>query len=258
MAGARTHRPAAKPNSNLRLDQLLVDRGLAESRSRAQALVLAGNVFSGERRLDKAGMQLSPDTPLDVRGKDHPWVSRGGLKLDHALDEFAIDVAGAICLDVGASTGGFTDVLLSREAAKVYAVDVGRNQLAWKLRQDARVVSLEKTNARHLTAARLPEPVNVITADVSFIGLETVLPAAMGLAAPGCRMIALIKPQFEVGKGRVGKKGVVRDPVLHKEVCARIENWIAARDGWSVIGVTTSPITGPEGNIEFLIGARRV
>ena len=258
MAGAPTHRPAAKPNSNLRLDQLLVDRGLAESRSRAQALVLAGNVFSGERRLDKAGMQLSPDTPLDVRGKDHPWVSRGGLKLDHALDEFAIDVAGAICLDVGASTGGFTDVLLSREAAKVYAVDVGRNQLAWKLRQDARVVSLEKTNARHLTAARLPEPVNVITADVSFIGLQTVLPAAMGLAAPGCRMIALIKPQFEVGKGRVGKKGVVRDPVLHKEVCARIESWIAARDGWSVIGVTTSPITGPEGNIEFLIGARRV
>jgi 23S rRNA (cytidine1920-2'-O)/16S rRNA (cytidine1409-2'-O)-methyltransferase len=239
-----------------RADQLLVERGLAESRAKAQALILAGLVFSGEARVDKPGTALLIDAALEVRGQDHPWVSRGGVKLDHALTHFGIDVAGLICLDVGASTGGFTDVLLTRGAAKVYAVDVGHGQLAWKLRQDARVVVLERTNARHLTRAEVPEPVQLIACDASFIGLETVLPAPMALAAPGAWLVALIKPQFEVGKARVGKGGVVRDPALHAEVCERIAAWIGARPGWRVIGVTQSPIAGPEGNIEFLIAAR--
>ncbi len=239
-----------------RADQLLVDRGLAESRARAQALILAGVVFSGSTRIDKAGTSLLADAALEVRGKDHPWVSRGGVKLDHALNYFAIDPSGLICLDVGASTGGFTDVLLARGAAKVYAVDVGHGQLAWKLRQDARVVVLERTNARHLTRAEIPEPIELIVCDASFIGLETVLPASLGLAAPGGCLIALIKPQFEVGPGRIGKGGVVRDPALHAEVCERIQAWLERQPGWRVLGITESPITGPEGNIEFLIAAR--
>lgn len=255
MAGASPKPPPPKPAKKKRLDQLLVERGLIESRSRAQAVVLAGNVFSREQRLDKAGQQVREDIPLEVRGKDHPWVSRGGLKLDHALAEFNIDVADKVALDVGASTGGFTDVLLTNGAVKVFAVDVGRGQLAWKLRQDDRVVLLEQTNARHLTTELITEPVDLITVDSSFIGLETILPAPLSLAAEGCVLVALIKPQFEVGKDRVGKKGVVRDPVLHQEVCDRISAWIAAQSGWTVEGLTESPITGPEGNIEFLIVA---
>ena len=240
-----------------RLDQLLVDRGLVESRSKAQALVLAGCVFSGERRLDKAGQAVAIDAPVEVRGQDHPWVSRGGLKLAHALDVFALDPAGLVCLDVGASTGGFTDVLLSRGAERVYAVDVGHGQLAWKLRQDPRVVVLERTNARHLSATDVPEPIDLVVCDASFIGLQTVLPAALALTRPGARSIALIKPQFEVGKERVGKGGVVRDPALHREVCDRIEQWFGRLPGWSVLGITESPIKGPEGNTEFLIAACR-
>jgi 23S rRNA (cytidine1920-2'-O)/16S rRNA (cytidine1409-2'-O)-methyltransferase len=239
-----------------RADQLLVDRGLAESRARAQALILAGVVFSGSTRIDKPGTSLLADAALEVRGKDHPWVSRGGVKLDHALNYFGIDPSGLICLDVGASTGGFTDVLLARGAAKVYAVDVGHGQLAWKLRQDACVVVLERTNARHLTRAEIPEPIELIVCDASFIGLETVLPASLGLAAPGGCLIALIKPQFEVGPGRIGKGGVVRDPALHAEVCERIQAWLERQPGWRALGITESPITGPEGNIEFLIAAR--
>lgn len=235
---------------------MLVDRGLADSRARAQALIMAGLVFSNEQRLDKAGNKVAVDIALEVRGQDHPWVSRGGLKLDHALNEFGIPVAGAVCLDVGASTGGFTDVLLTRGAAKVYAVDVGHGQLAWKLRTDARVVVLEKTNARTLDATEIPEPVDVIVCDASFIGLTVVLPAAMALAKSGAHLVALIKPQFEVGRERVGKKGVVSDPALHAEVCERISAWMSALPGWSVLGVTQSPITGPEGNKEFLIAAR--
>ena len=204
----------------------LVERGLADSRTRAQALILAGLVFSGEQRVNKAGDTIASDAPLELRGQDHPWVSRGGLKLDHALEELGIDVTGAVGIDVGASTGGFTDVLLTRGAKRVYAVDVGHGQFAWKLRNDDRVVVLEKTNARHLTAEHIPEPVDVIVCDASFIGLQVVLPAAMGLAAPGARLIALIKPQFEVGKADVGKKGVVRDPALHEQVCNRIRNWL--------------------------------
>ncbi|MBL6945460.1 MAG: TlyA family RNA methyltransferase [Rhodospirillales bacterium] len=240
-----------------RIDQLLVDRGLAESRTRAQALVMAGLVYSETRRLNKPGHQISAEAPLELKGQDHPWVSRGGLKLDHGLAHFAIDPVGLICLDVGASTGGFTDVLLTQGAARVYAVDVGRGQLAWKLRQDDRVIVLEKTNARHLTPEQVSDPIGMVVCDASFIGLEKVLPAAMALCAPGAMLVALIKPQFEVGKGRVGKGGVVRDAALHEEVCANISNWLSGLPGWTVLGLTESPILGPEGNKEFLIAANR-
>lgn len=239
-----------------RLDTLLVARGLAESRAKAQAMSLAGQVWSGERRLDKPGQMLAADAPLECRGRPHPWVSRGGVKLAHALDHFGIDPTGAVALDIGASTGGFTDVLLQRGAAHVFAVDVGHGQLDWKLRQDERVTVRERCNARHLTPAEIPQRPDLLVCDASFISLTTVLPAALDLAAPGARLIALIKPQFEVGKGRVGKGGVVRDPALHEEVCAAIIAWISARPGWTVLGVTESPIRGPEGNIEFLVAAR--
>ena len=243
--------------AKIRIDVLLVDRGLAESRSRAQALTMAGAVYSGTERISKPGQTLAEDAPLEVKGRDHPWVSRGGLKLDHGLKHFDVDLAGKVVLDVGASTGGFTDVALHHGAAKVYAVDVGHGQLAWSLRQDPRVVVLEKTNARHLTSAQIPEPVDAVVCDASFIGLQTVLPAPMALAAPGAILIALIKPQFEVGRGQVGKGGVVRDPALHEDVCERIRAWLDAEPGWRVMGITESPITGPEGNKEFLVAARR-
>lgn len=237
-----------------RADQLLVERGLAESRARAQALILAGLVFSGERKIEKPGQALAEDAPLEVRGKEHPWVSRGGIKLAHALDYFGWDVGGAIALDVGSSTGGFTDVLLSRGADKVFAVDVGTNQLAWKLRQDPRVAVHEQTNARYLDASTVPEPVDIVVCDASFIALSKVLGAALGLAKPGAKLVALIKPQFEAGREEVGKGGVVRDPEVHRRVCADAEEWIASQ-GWRVLDVTESPITGPEGNVEFLLAA---
>ncbi len=240
----------------IRLDQLLVERGLAENRTRAQALIMAGLVFSGGKRLDKPGLSIAGDIPLQLKGRDHPWVSRGGVKLAHGLEHFSILPKGLVCLDVGASTGGFTDVLLCQGAARVYAVDVGRGQLAWKLRQDSRVVLLEKTNARNLTREQVPEPVDLLVCDASFIGLETVLPAPLALACPGARLIALIKPQFEAGKGKVGKGGVVRDPDLHRQVTERIRAWLGGKPGWSVLGVTESPIKGPKGNREFLIAAR--
>ncbi len=184
-----------------RLDRLLFERGLAESRTRARAFVMAGRVFAGTRRLDKPGTLVAADSPLEVRGRGHPWVSRGGVKLAHALDRFAVDPEGEVALDVGASTGGFTDVLLARGAARVYAVDVGRGQLAWKLRQDERVVVREGVNARHIGRDDVPEPVDLIVCDVSFIGLRTVLPGPLALAAPGAWLVALIKPQFEAGRG---------------------------------------------------------
>jgi len=240
----------------LRADQLLVDRGLAESRARAQALILAGLVFSGERRIDKAGQALAAEAPLEVRGKDHPWVSRGGIKLAHALDHFGWDVAGAVALDVGASTGGFTDVLIQRGAAKVFAVDVGTNQLAWKLRRDPRVVVHEQTNARYLTGETVTDPVDLIVCDASFISLAKVLDKALGLAGPGGRLIALVKPQFEAERHEIGKGGVVRDGAVHARVCEAAADWLRGR-GWRVEGVTPSPITGPEGNVEFLLAARR-
>jgi 23S rRNA (cytidine1920-2'-O)/16S rRNA (cytidine1409-2'-O)-methyltransferase len=238
-----------------RLDTLLVARGLVESRAKAQAMSLAGLVWSGDRRLDKPGQMLPADTKLECRGPPHPWVSRGGIKLAHALDHFEIDPTGMVALDIGASTGGFTDVLLQRGAARVYAVDVGHGQLDWKLRQDPRVVVLERCNARYLTEAEIPERPSLVVCDASFISLTTILPAALDLATPGARLIALIKPQFEVGKGRVGKGGVVRDPALHEEVCNSIMAWLASRPGWTVLGLTPSPIRGPEGNVEFLITA---
>jgi 23S rRNA (cytidine1920-2'-O)/16S rRNA (cytidine1409-2'-O)-methyltransferase len=240
-----------------RLDVALVERGLADSRAKAQALILAGVVYSGERRLDKPGLAIAGDLPIELRGQDHPWVSRGGLKLAHALDHFAIDPAGGTWLDIGASTGGFTDVLLARGAAKVYAVDVGHGQLAWKLRQDPRVVVLERTNARHLALADIPDALDGIVCDASFIGLEVILPAPLALTAPAALLVALIKPQFEVGPAQVGKGGIVRDPDLHREVCARIADWLGRQPGWTVLGIIDSPITGADGNREFLIAAKR-
>lgn len=240
--------------SKVRADQLLVQRGLAESRTRAQALILSGNVFSADRRVAKAGDMLAEDSPLSVKGRDHPWVSRGGIKLDHGLTHFGFDVTGAIALDVGSSTGGFTDVLLSRGAAKVYAVDVGTNQLAWKLRSDPRVIVHEQTNARDLTDEIIPEAVDIVVCDASFISLTKVLDAALNLAMPGARLVALIKPQFEAGRGEVGKGGVIRDPAIHQRVCDEASKWVEAK-GWQVLGIEPSPITGPEGNVEFLLGA---
>ena len=240
-----------------RADQLLVERGLAESRSRAQALILAGLVFAGERRIDKAGEPLADDAAVEVRGRDHPWVSRGGVKLVHALDHFEIDPNGWVALDIGASTGGFTDVLLTRGARRVYAVDVGHGQLAWKLRQDPRVVVCERENARALSRERIAESVDLVVCDASFIGLATVLPAPLALAGERSALVALVKPQFEAGRALVGKGGVVRDPAVHREVCERTAAWVAAQPGWMVIGVAESPILGPEGNREFLLYARR-
>ena len=240
--------------AKLRADQLLVERGLAESRAKAQALILAGLAYSGERKLDKAGQPLAADAPLEVRGKDHPWVSRGGIKLAHGLDHIGWDVSGAVALDVGASTGGFTDVLLQRGAAKVFAIDVGTNQLAWSLRRDPRVIVHEQTNARYLTDAIVTGLIDIAVCDASFISLAKVLDKALEFVRPGGRLLALVKPQFEAERAEIGKGGVVRDPAVHKRVCDAAAAWLRAR-GWSVEGVTQSPITGPEGNVEFLIAA---
>ena len=240
----------------VRADLLLVAQGLAESRTRAQALILAGNVFAGDRRVAKAGDLLAEASELTVKGRDHPWVSRGGVKLDHGLTHFGFDVAGAVALDVGSSTGGFTDVLLTRGAARVYAIDVGTNQLAWKLRSDDRVIVHEQTNARGLTAEIVPEPIDIIVCDASFIGLAKVLEQALDFARPGGRLVALVKPQFEAGREEVGKGGVVRDAAVHRRVCDNAAAWVESR-GWRVCGIERSPITGPEGNVEFLLGAIR-
>jgi 23S rRNA (cytidine1920-2'-O)/16S rRNA (cytidine1409-2'-O)-methyltransferase len=239
-----------------RADQSLVDRGLVESRARGQALILGGHVYSGDRKIEKAGQQLADDAPLEVRGRDHPWVSRGGIKLAHGLTHFGWDVTGVVAMDVGSSTGGFTDVLLTNGAARVYAVDSGTNQLAWKLRQDARVIVLEQTSARILTAAHIPEAIDLIVCDASFIGLAKVLERPMAFAKPLARLLALIKPQFEAGRGEVGKGGVVRDPAIHTRVCHEIETWLT-KSGWGVCGIVQSPIAGPEGNVEFLVAAQQ-
>ncbi|MGH7045375.1 MAG: TlyA family RNA methyltransferase [Stellaceae bacterium] len=243
--------------AKLRADRLLVERGLAESRTRAQALILAGLVFADERRIAKAGDPLGTDTVLTVRGRDHPWVSRGGIKLAHALDHFGIRITDLVALDIGASTGGFSEVLLVRGASRVYAVDVGHGQLAWKLRQDPRVIVLERLNARRLSADHIPEPVEIVTCDASFIGLATVLPAGLALTAPQAGLVALVKPQFEAGREHVGKGGVVRDPAVHRAVCDRVAAWIGSRPGWTVIGITGSPVLGPDGNREFLLYAAK-
>jgi 23S rRNA (cytidine1920-2'-O)/16S rRNA (cytidine1409-2'-O)-methyltransferase len=239
-----------------RPDQMLVERGLAESRARAQALILAGLVWSGTRKIEKAGQPIAADAPLEVKGRDHPWVSRGGIKLAHGLDHFGWNVSGSVAMDVGSSTGGFTDVLLTKGAAKVFAVDSGTNQLAWKLRQDARVVVHEQTSARTLTVEHITEAVDLIVCDASFIGLSKVLERPLTFATPNARLMALIKPQFEAGREEVGKGGVIRDSEVHARVCEEVQGWLIAQ-GWHVDGITQSPITGPEGNIEFLIAALR-
>lgn len=241
----------------IRADQLIVERGLAESRARAQALIMAGLAFVGDRKIDKAGQMLSDDAEIIMKGRDHPWVSRGGIKLDHALSELGWNVAGAVAMDVGSSTGGFTDVLLSRGAARVYAVDSGSNQLAWKLRQDARVIVHEQTSARILTVEHVPEPVDLIVCDASFISLSKVLPVPLSFARDGARLVALVKPQFEAERHEVGKKGVVRDAAVHQRVCDAAADWTVSI-GWRVDAMLTSPITGPEGNIEFLLAATRM
>ena len=247
---------ATKSPKKARVDHLLVERGLAESRTRAQALVMAGVVFVGEQKVAKPGQQVASDADLDVRGRDHPWVSRGGIKLAHAIEHFGIDVAGAVAMDIGSSTGGFTDVLLQGGAAHVFAVDSGTNQLAWKLRQDERVTVLEQTSARILTREHITQDCNLVVCDASFIGLAKVLERPLELAAQKCRLVALIKPQFEVEKHEVGKGGVVRDEALHERVCGEVREWLEGFE-WTIEGIVTSPITGPQGNVEFLVSATR-
>lgn len=245
---------AVKP-AKIRIDQLLVDLGLAETRAKAQAYIMAGLVTVGGQKIDKPGQKLASDAAIDLKGKDHPWVSRGGMKLDHALNHFAIEVSGLTAIDVGSSTGGFTDVLLNRGAARVYAVDSGTNQLAWKLRQDERVVVHEQTSARILTDDHIPEPIDLIVCDASFISLTKVLEQPMTFASDGAILVALIKPQFEAERADVGKGGVVRDLSVHDKVCEKVSIWLSEQ-GWAVQGITESPITGPKGNVEFLIAAR--
>jgi len=247
--------PVSK-SKKMRVDQLLVERGLFDSRSRAQAVVMAGLVFIEGKKIEKAGLQVRTDVALDVRGKDHPWVSRGGLKLDHALNHFALDVTGMAAIDIGSSTGGFSDVLLTRGAQKIFAVDSGTNQLAWKLRQDDRVIVHEQTSARILTDRHITEPLDIAVCDASFISLGKILPVPLGFVRKGGYLVALIKPQFEVQRHEIGKGGVVRDEMLHRKVCDTVVGWLQANQ-WNVAGVVPSPITGPSGNIEFLVAAQK-
>lgn len=216
---------------------------------------MAGLVYSAGHKMEKPGSQVDRDVDLTIKGPEFPWVSRGGVKLDYALSKFSINVSGAICLDIGASTGGFTDVLLARGASKIYAVDVGYGQLDWKLRNNSRVVVIERTNARYLTKEIIPQPVMFLCCDASFISLKTLLPRGMDIVGKGGQLVALIKPQFEVGKEYVEKKGLVKDQSQHELVCDGIRDWIGSYSGWSVIDLVSSPITGTGGNKEFLIGA---
>ncbi len=239
-----------------RLDKLLVERGLAESREKARALIMAGEVYVDGRRIDKAGTKISPESRIEIRGKGLPFVSRGGLKLSHALQEFCLDVSGLVCADIGASTGGFTDCLLQAGAARVYAIDVGRGQLHQKLRKDPRVIVMEGINARYLRPEDLPELVDLVTIDVSFISLTKILPAAKNILKSKGYIVALIKPQFEVGPRQVGKGGVVKDPRLHEEVKYKIKGF-ALKEGFEILGLCESPILGPAGNKEFFILLRK-
>jgi 23S rRNA (cytidine1920-2'-O)/16S rRNA (cytidine1409-2'-O)-methyltransferase len=248
------HKEGAK---KVRLDALLFERGLIESIVRAQALIMSGNVLSGTKRLDKPGEQVASDIPITVRSKGHPWVSRGGIKLAHGLDYFQVNVQGKHCLDIGASTGGFTDVLLAGKASHIVAVDVGHGQFDWKLRNNINVTLLERTNARYLTSELIPKAPDIVVCDASFIGLQTVLPAAMDLASSGASLIALIKPQFEAAKELVGKRGVVWDAKVHEKVCNQIRDWISTLPNWKFLEICESPILGPEGNKEFFLAAKK-
>ncbi|MFT5329271.1 MAG: 23S rRNA (cytidine1920-2'-O)/16S rRNA (cytidine1409-2'-O)-methyltransferase [Parasphingorhabdus sp.] len=239
-----------------RVDQILADRGLAESRAKAQAYIMAGLVTVAGKKIDKPGHKIASDAVIELKGKDHPWVSRGGIKLEHALRHFDIDVSGMIAMDVGSSTGGFTDVLLTGGAEKVYAVDSGTNQLAWKLRQDQRVVVHEQTSARILTEQHIPEKIDIIVCDASFISLVKVLERPLNFAKDRALLVALVKPQFEAERSDVGKGGVVRDEAVRQAACEKVRDWLIA-SGWDIMGMTESPITGPKGNVEFLIGAQK-
>lgn len=236
----------------MRLDKLLVDRGLVPSRERAQALILAGKVEVNGQKVSKAGQKVAEESDVRLLSDDLPFVSRGGIKLQHAISHFQLDLANTVAMDVGASTGGFTDCLLQHGARRVYAVDVGYGQLAWKLRQDSRVIVLERQNIRYLPADLIPEPIQVATIDTSFISLKIVIPVVIPFLDRPSTLIALIKPQFEVGKGQVGKGGVVRDPEMHKRVCESIASF-CVQLGLRVVGTTPSPIQGPKGNQEFLM-----
>lgn len=239
-----------------RLDVVLVEKGLASSREKAKALIMAGKVLVDEKKIDKAGTEINPDLPIRLLGQDIPYVSRGGLKLEKALQVFPVDLTGKVVADIGASTGGFVDCALQNGAKKVFAIDVGYNQLDWKLRSDARVINMEKTNARYLEADSLGETVDVITTDVSFISLEKIIPPAMAFLKEDGHVLALIKPQFEAGREKVGKRGVVRDPAVHIEVIEKILH-LCAEIGLTVWGLDYSPIKGPEGNIEYLLWASK-
>ena len=239
-----------------RLDILVTENGLAESREKAKALIMAGQVYVDNQKADKPGDTFSEDAHVEIRGKGLQYVSRGGLKLEKAMKEFGLTLTDKICMDVGASTGGFTDCMLQNGASKVYSVDVGYGQLAWSLRTDARAVNLERTNARYLTREQIPEEIDFFSVDVSFISLSLILPAVRPLLAEHGQAVCLIKPQFEAGREKVGKKGVVRDQSVHREVIEKIRNF-SLENGFSVLGLTYSPVKGPEGNIEYLIYLER-
>ena len=239
-----------------RLDVLLVTRGLCESREKARALIMAGQVFVSGEREDKAGSRFSEDSDIEIKGERCPYVSRGGYKLARAVEVFGIDLQGLVCADIGASTGGFTDVMLQSGAKRVYSVDVGYGQLAWKLRQDERVICIERTNARALSNEIIPEPLDFASADVSFISLKLIFPSLSPLMKPGAKGVFLIKPQFEAGREKVGKKGVVRDPAVHEEVIASVLGYLK-ESGLGALGLDHSPIKGPEGNIEYLVLAQK-
>lgn len=240
----------------VRLDQLVFDQGLSESRERAKAIIMSGVVYVNGQRADKPGAQVAPDVNIEVRGNTLPYVSRGGFKLEKALKVFPIDPTGLTCIDCGASTGGFTDVLLKNGAAKVYAVDVGYGQLAWSLRNDARVISMERTNVRYITAEQIPEPLDLAVMDLSFISVKLILPAVCPLLKDDAEVVCLIKPQFEAGRELVGKKGVVREESTHVMV---VENALsnAKENGFTPIHLTFSPVKGPEGNIEYLMHLKK-
>ncbi len=235
-----------------RLDLLIVERGLAESREKAKSLIMQGIVYADNQKADKPGESFPEDAALEVRGKGLAYVSRGGLKLEKAIGKFGLDLTGLTCMDIGASTGGFTDCMLQNGAKKVYAVDVGYGQLAWKLRTDSRVVNLERTNARYLTREQVPEAIDFFSVDVSFISLTLILPALRPFLTERGRAVCLIKPQFEAGREKVGKKGVVREHSVHREVIEKILHF-SLENGFSILGLTHSPVKGPEGNIEYLV-----